>query len=366
MLVSWERYRFSGLCFMLRSVILAGFLLVSGFGGAVRSEECPGNPDALGVSRLLPVSVKDGAIGTLSYKKTLDLKDHEVVLTFDDGPIARHTSAVLAALAHECVKATFFTVGTMAVAYPQFLQQEAQAGHTIGTHTWSHQYLNRRHAEGSAELQIAGGLHAAEVALGDRASSLSPFFRFPGFGRTRALDQYVEDHGLVAVSVDIVGDDWLLITPDQVLRRTLARLEQRGRGIVLLHDIHGRTAAMLPELLRELKARNFHIVHMVADHDETAVALNSLPEPQSPRFLVAMARARTRLAKLALPDPAPVAAGLQPIEQILHVSGPDPVPSAEIEKIVNQRPIQLARNGFSPATNAPGGLTVLTSAELRR
>ncbi len=294
---------------MLRKALLVGsFLLLNSvaFSGLVRAESCPGNPDALGTSRVMKVSALQGPVGLVSYKKTLDLQDREVVLTFDDGPIPNRTSAVLASLAKECVKATFFTVGVMASAYPKLVQEAAMAGHSIGTHTWSHRYLTQKRNRNTAQYQIGGGLHAANVALGDQKQSLSPFFRFPGLNHNKRLDAFVAKNGLISVSVDIVADDWLLITPKEVLKRTLARLEQRGRGIILMHDIHNRTVQMLPELLTELKTRGYKVVHIVPDYQETQVALNNLNEPDNRAFQLAMVRTRTKLAKLAPVDEAPV------------------------------------------------------------
>ena len=256
-------------------------------------------PEALGTHRTLKISAADGPVGAFNYKRTLDLNDREVVLTFDDGPMPRRTPAVLDALEAECVKATFFVVGSMAAAYPELLQTTARAGHTIGTHTWSHRYLNRTKAQRTREEQIAGGLHAAHIALGEAGrEQLSPLFRFPGLGRTRALDRFVEANGLISMSVDVVSDDWRKISSDEVLKRTLARLEARGKGILLLHDIQPRTVAMLPDLLRELKARGFRIVHVTVDPRETQVALANLAEPQNRTFQIVMARTRQKLEVL--------------------------------------------------------------------
>ena len=307
---------------MIRGAFLASLALacLSVVGGAARAEECPGNPDALGTSRILPLSVENGPVGLLSYRKSLPLDDHEVVLTFDDGPVPQRTPAVLDALSKECVKATFFTVGVMAAAYPKLIQDEARAGHTIGTHSWSHKYLTQRRNRNAAAFQISGGLHAANVALGEEQASLSPFFRFPGLNHNKRLDAYVADNSLIAISVDIVGDDWLFVTPAEVMRRTLARLEQRGRGIILLHDIQNRTAQMLPGLLRELKARGYKVVHIVPERAETQLALAKLSEPQSHSFQIAMAKTRTRIARLAAPDPAPIVSAPQPVETVASAS----------------------------------------------
>src|SRR5215475_16131910 len=100
--------------------ILALFVCTVGGGSVPASAEtCPGNPDALGTSRVLTINPGEFIrLGTLQYNQTLPLKDHEVVLTFDDGPLPPSTEFILDTLASQCVKATYFLVGQMAHAYP--------------------------------------------------------------------------------------------------------------------------------------------------------------------------------------------------------------------------------------------------------
>src|SRR5450631_723535 len=79
--------------------------------------DCPGHPDALGTFRTLVVDPREHPrIGTMQYPETLPLEDHEVVLTFDDGPLPRNSNRILEILAAQCVKATFFTIDRMAQA----------------------------------------------------------------------------------------------------------------------------------------------------------------------------------------------------------------------------------------------------------
>src|SRR5271166_5135576 len=131
--------------------------------GIAAAEECT-NPNALGVSRTLVV---DPAvlplIGTMSYHDSLPLDDHEVVLTFDDGPLPPHTEHVLDILASECVKATYFMVGRMATAYPDWVRKVAAAGHTIGTHSLSHPLTFHRMPLGKAQREIDQGFDAVQA-----------------------------------------------------------------------------------------------------------------------------------------------------------------------------------------------------------
>src|SRR6201996_8349662 len=88
---------------------------VIGFSSAAIAADCPGHPDAIGTSRTLVVDpTEHRLLGTMQYRETLPLEDHEVVLTFDDGPLPKNSNQVLDILADECVKATFFIIGQQA------------------------------------------------------------------------------------------------------------------------------------------------------------------------------------------------------------------------------------------------------------
>ncbi len=215
--------------------------------------------DKLGVARTLVLSTKGGfEVGFKSYPQSLDLADHEVVLTFDDGPSPKTTPAVLAALGKECVKATFFLIGRNAAANPALVRREVAEGHTIGNHTYSHPIL-RLLTEAAARADIDKGFAADEKAAGQPTS----FFRFPGFADTPALLAWLKSRDIGIFGADLWASDWLTMTPDEERELVLERLRKAGRGILLLHDTKQSTAAMLPALLRDLKTGGFKIVHIV-------------------------------------------------------------------------------------------------------
>ncbi|WP_232631742.1 polysaccharide deacetylase family protein [Methylobacterium sp. Leaf118] len=270
----------------LQWLLLTSWILVPN--SVVAAQEC--SPDALGTSRIMEVPFTQGPVGRTNYRRTLPLAPGEVVLTFDDGPMPRRTPAVLDALRAECVKATFFVVGTMVAAFPDILRRTAAEGHTIATHTWSHAYLDKTRSEVVQRDQISGGLLAARAVLGDNNPNLSSFFRYPGLGHTQALDRYVGEQHLIPFSIDVDGEDWKRITPAQVVDRVMGRLDNLGRGIILLHDIQARTVAILPELLRQLKANGYRVVHITGVAEDTRQALNTSEPPRSERIQVALGR----------------------------------------------------------------------------
>ena len=229
--------------------------------GGAQAAEC-GNADALGVSRTLQVDPStDRLLGTQQYRNTLPLKDHEVVLTFDDGPLPRYSGAILDILASECVSATYFMVGDMARQFPSMVRRIAAAGHTIGTHTQSHPFAFERLPFERARKQIEDGISTVSEALAE-TGEVAPFVRIPGLARTKSIEKYLMDRKLSVFSTDVTGDDWRRIRAREVVKRTIRRLEAKGRGIILLHDIHAVTVMALPPLLRELKARGYRVVHI--------------------------------------------------------------------------------------------------------
>ena len=246
----------------MRSTLAASVLLASLLGmGTAGAAECPA--DVLGVSRTLVVDPSEHVrLGSWQYNESLPLNDREVVLTFDDGPLPPYTDRVLDLLAAECVKATFFMVGRMVQAYPAAVRRVYNEGHTIANHSQTHPFTFHKMSVDQASHEIEGGFSSLRTALGD-PKAVAPFFRFPGLLRQTSVEQYLAAHNYMTWSVDLAADDWTHINNREVARRAISRLEARGKGILLLHDIQPATALALPEILKELKARGFKIVHVV-------------------------------------------------------------------------------------------------------
>ena len=234
------------------------------WGAAAHATPCP-RKDALGTSRILAVdAATTPRVGLKSFPQTLPLDDHEVVLTFDDGPWPPTTPKVLAALAHECVLATFFLIGKPTSEHPELARRIAAEGHTIGTHTWTHPDLAQIKPDAAVE-QIDHGISAVEMALHGVATTTpsTPFFRFPGFDSTQATLDLLQSRGIVVFGADLWASDWNPMTPQQELELLTGRLNAAGKGIILLHDPKGHTAAMLPAFLRYLKENHYRVVHLV-------------------------------------------------------------------------------------------------------
>jgi len=235
--------------------------------------KCPGNPNAIGTSRVMAVDpAAYPIVGTWQYPQTLPLEDHEVVLTFDDGPLPPHTTRVLDTLKVNCVKATFFMVGRMAKSFPGVARRAAMEGHTIGTHSEDHPMNMPALPLPRSEQEIQDGIASVSKALG---APPAPFFRLPGFARSEPIEKYLATLGIMLWSTDVIAGDWKPISSDEVVARSLDRLTAKGKGILLLHDIHERTVQALPTLLSRLQAAGFRVVHVVPagpDHPRTVAA----------------------------------------------------------------------------------------------
>ena len=232
---------------------------------------CPGNPNALGISRVVEIDTTGGPGFGFEHLKSHDfLRPGEVVLTFDDGPWPHNTPAVLAALAAHCTKAIFFPIGLHATYEPGILKQVAEAGHAIGSHTWCHQDLSktkgRCQINGKTETvqydpkdEIEKGISAVHWAVG---GPTAPFFRFPALRQPPELIEYLGKRNIAIFSADLDSFDFKMRRPEQVRQSVLAKLKKNGKGIVLMHDFQHATAQAMPDLLNDLKANGYQIVFM--------------------------------------------------------------------------------------------------------
>ena len=231
------------------------------------------NPDALGLSRVIEIDTTGGpAFGTEHFKQYDILRDKEVVLTFDDGPWPGNTPMVLKALQDNCTKATFFEIGEHATWRPDLAKELAAAGMTIGSHTWSHKDLAKNPYATDieqAKQEIEMGVSAVHMAVG---GPTAPFFRFPDLQQPRDLMPYLGTRNIAIFSTDIDTFDFKLRRPEDVVKSAMTALAKNGKGILLMHDFQHVTAEAMPELLRQLKAGGYKIVHMVPKDPVTTLA----------------------------------------------------------------------------------------------
>ena len=220
------------------------------------------NPNALGVERVVEIDTTGGpGFGFQNFKAYDFLKDHEVVLTFDDGPWPGNTERVLKALADQCTKAIFFPIGEHAGWHPEILKRDLAAGMTVGSHTWSHKDLTKLSFE-DAKAEVEKGIAAISIASGNKP--IAPFFRFPALRMPPEILKYLASRNIAVFSTDWDSFDFKMRRPEQVVHSVIGKLEKHGKGIILMHDFQHATSEAVPEILKQLKAKGFKIVQVVA------------------------------------------------------------------------------------------------------
>lgn len=255
------------------------------------------SPYAIGLGRTYEIDTKGGPrFGNNQYPGRPFLNDHEIVLTFDDGPHTQYTPQILNVLDAHCTKATFFMVGRRALHSPELVREVGRRGHTVATHSWTHQdqaKISREQALAELELGISG----VQRAYGAPAA---PFFRFPYLSDPAASQAHLRSRNTGIFSIDIDSYDFKTRSPTVVIRNVMKQLDAKKRGIILFHDIQPSTAGALNQLLAELKAKGYRVVHMVprqgqvtlaqydkqVDRDAGARRFTSLPPPVSQRGVV--------------------------------------------------------------------------------
>ncbi len=329
---------------MRSAVALYGLLASLIVAAPASASECPGNPGALGTSRTIVVDpTRHNLLGGFQYRESLPLNDKEVVITFDDGPLPPYSSRILDILARECVKATFFMVGRMASSFPKLVRRTHAEGHTLANHSQNHPFNFHTMSVPDAAREIETAFASIAAAVGDPAK-VAPFFRFPGLLRQDSVERYLASKQVMSWSVDFMADDWTRINSREIVRRAIARLEAKGKGILLLHDIQPATALGLPELLAELKARGYRVVHVVPSSAGLPATITSADQwlvrqprqiaDREPSVWPRVLPRRVRASAAAMAAPSVMSFGAETPEDdvpVTLVSSPDTLRNGDVE-----------------------------------
>ena len=192
-----------------------------------------------------------------------------VLLTFDDGPHPKFTAEILQILARYNIKAVFFQVGQNIGALrggrvdlspnAAVLGQILRDGHTIGNHSYSHPLLSKL-----AAAAVYEEIDATQTLLAAAAPAHAPLFRPPYGARNDLVLAEVADRGLRSVLWNIDSRDWADPIPQSIAQRVIDEAEREGRGIILFHDIHGRSVQALPLAIEGLLKRGFRFARWEA------------------------------------------------------------------------------------------------------
>lgn len=200
------------------------------------------------------------------FAVTGDVVRKEVIISFDDGPSDLYTESILRSLKEVNAKVIFFHMGKNVRLNPEIVKKVAADGHAVGTHSMTHACLGTssacRKTNGrvfsfdDAVTEIKGGHQAVYDVLG----WVDPFFRFPYGESSPELKNFLRNNSAGEFYWSIDSEDWKAQPNETMLKKTLAQLDARGRGMVLFHDIQRKTAEIMPQFLRELYNRGYSVV----------------------------------------------------------------------------------------------------------
>jgi peptidoglycan/xylan/chitin deacetylase (PgdA/CDA1 family) len=174
-----------------------------------------------------------------------------IAVTFDDGPHATLTPALLDLLARNGIRATFFCLGKRVERYPEIVLRMTSAGHEIGNHSWGHPDLvTLTNDEVRSELQ------RTDSAI-FQAAGVRPVLMRPPYGSLTELQcKWIgQEFGYKVILWNVDSLDWKEPGPDVIASRIVS-LAKAG-SIVLSHDIQPQTIGAMPEVLAVLLARGF-------------------------------------------------------------------------------------------------------------
>ena len=227
-------------------------------------------------------------------KYNASVGEKEIILTFDDGPHSAFTASILKTLKEAGnAKAMFFELGKQIYKYPEVTKDVSSEGHVVANHSWSHSCLNntevcRKNNKGRllTDDQVTSEIVDTYNLIRKTIGKIAPFFRFP-YGDNRALtSNYLKKSGVLEMSWNADSNDWrynqkvgsesIPFTSKEVLVSALRSIDKYNKGVVLFHDIHRRSAEILPQFLYELHKRNFKLV--ILDQNETEPNLELLKQ----------------------------------------------------------------------------------------
>lgn len=202
---------------------------------------------------------------TSSEPVTADTENKVVYLTFDDGP-SQNTEAILNILKEEHVKATFFVTGQFP-EYEGLIKTEAEQGHAIGVHTYSHDYA-QIYASVDAYFK---DIEEANEMIKRQTSKTSNLLRFPGGTSNTISRQYCSgimsqlskeaiDRGFQYYDWNAEnGDGNTGLDADTLIDTAQREVEGQTNVMMLMHDGggSGETVKALPAIIKNLKEQGF-------------------------------------------------------------------------------------------------------------
>jgi len=280
-------------------LVVGGFVVTLLFQGYVHNEiGHASTADSRGVRPPAKLDLDAGPLLRLTHDRLVATNPprRTVALTYDDGPDTRWTPRLLRLLRREHVPATFFVVGSRAIAHPEIVRAELRAGNDVGSHTFTHVNLARL-SEFEMDAQLAMTKAAIAGAAGIETSLLRPpYSSTPDAITDRDYRAWltIAHHGYTVIVANTDGEDWRRDrSVDRIVRDAMPH-DDRG-AVVLLHDGGGnrsRTIAATARLIPRLRARGYHFVtvHQLLGPRSDVIRRASRSDELRGTLLVAMGR----------------------------------------------------------------------------
>ena len=175
-------------------------------------------------------------------------------LTFDDGPHAEFTPALLDILHHHGIRATFFLVGKNAARHPELVRKLQEHGHTIGLHTHTHKTLDRL-SRNEFDREIELNQNAIQEAIQSRPTLLRP----PEGRLTLASLLWAAARGLKVIHYTVTSNDWKATSGEEITE-LFAKTNIRGGDILSFHDNNPYTIEAIPSVIERYTKAGFHFL----------------------------------------------------------------------------------------------------------
>ncbi len=204
---------------------------------------------------MVPMATVDHQFLKVQAIPRMPVTEPYIAITFDDGPHPVNTPVLLDILKERNIRATFFVVGIQAQQYPWILRRMLNEGHEIGNHTMTHARLTD--LTNAEVIDEVAGCRDAVVA----AATLPTAMIRPPYG---SVDQPLRnllqnEFGYPTILWDVDPRDWDTAVTDEQVVDTIFTETDPGE-IILTHDIHARTIALMPEILDGLLADGYSFV----------------------------------------------------------------------------------------------------------
>ncbi len=241
----------------------------------VLSAKLNGGEDVADVEEMVDDSYLDSVYVVDNSDNLAEVGDiPKVYLTFDDGP-SENTEQILDILDDYNVKATFFVCGKDTELYGDAYKRIVDDGHTIGMHSYSHNYSQ---IYGSEQGFIDDYNQIHDLIL-DTTGVDTKYYRFPGGSSNKVSTigmstfiNYLNNQGVVYYDWNVASGDAMsqAFTADELVDKVMTDVVKYKTSVVLLHDASNKDATVecLPKLIESLQESGAMILPIT---DETTV-----------------------------------------------------------------------------------------------